>query len=231
MQNHGSHRRSNHARSAALLLSAAISSIGVYRAEATSFVATWVNPADGTWTTATNWSTNPNFPNNGLPGGADTYDAIIGATGAAYVVTLNSNITINTFTFNAASATLDQTSGVLSATSGIAIQAGVFRLGGGILGGTVSTSGGATLIATGGTLDGVTLSGEVDVAQQQPASLFINHDSAINGTLLVGNPGNAINGTVFFGAAALSIRPSPAPPISCWATPPTTPSSMPIRGR
>ena len=69
MQNHASRRRSNHDRSAALLLSAAISFIGAHRAEATSFSATWANATNGTWSTATNWSTNPNFPNNGSPGG------------------------------------------------------------------------------------------------------------------------------------------------------------------
>ena len=74
--------------------------------------------------------------------------------------------------------------------------------GGGIVGGTVSTTGGATVIATGGTLDGVTLNGEVDVGQQQPGTLHINHDSAINGTVLVGDPSNGSNGNVFFGAAA-----------------------------
>ncbi|MGH7936947.1 MAG: beta strand repeat-containing protein, partial [Bryobacteraceae bacterium] len=58
----------------------------------TVVTATWLHPADGNWTTATNWSSNPNFPNNGTPSNT-LYDAVIDATGAPYTVTLANAVT------------------------------------------------------------------------------------------------------------------------------------------
>ena len=116
--------------------------------------------------------------------------------GPAYTVTLNSNVTVDSLTLNSANATLNQTGGTLSAVNGISVQAGAFGLSGTVLNTTVATSGGSVITAYGGTLDGVTLNGEVDVAQQTQASLGINHDSTLNGTMLVGS---AVSGSVNFG--------------------------------
>ena len=50
--------------------------------------ANWLNPTSGTWNTPANWSSNPNFPNNGTPSNT-VYNAVIAATGAPYTVTLD----------------------------------------------------------------------------------------------------------------------------------------------
>ena len=49
--------------------------------------ANWAGPNSGNWTTASLWSTDPIFPNNG----GSTYDAIIDAAATPYTVTLNSS--------------------------------------------------------------------------------------------------------------------------------------------
>src|SRR5687768_11049203 len=61
----------------------------------------WLSAVNGTWSDASKWSTNPNYPNNGTPP-ATTYDAVIDAIGSAYVVTLNSNVTVDMLTLNSA---------------------------------------------------------------------------------------------------------------------------------
>src|ERR1700690_4048497 len=68
----------------------------------------------GNWTDPTQWTTNPNYPNNGTPAGTE-YDAVIDAPGAGpYTVTLNSNVTTDSVTLNSPNATLLETAGTLS---------------------------------------------------------------------------------------------------------------------
>ncbi len=85
--------------------------------------------------------------------------------------------------------------------------------GGTILGGSVTTTGGGSLIVSGsGTLDGVTVNGVLDVGNTYSANLTVTNGLVLNGTALVGNtnyPYGAIsfagsqtlggNGTVVFG--------------------------------
>ncbi len=68
--------------------------------------ATWVSALSGDWTDATNWSTDPVFPDNN----GTTFDVFITPTGAAYTVTLDAAITIDEFNMPSADATLDLTS-------------------------------------------------------------------------------------------------------------------------
>src|SRR3954453_7918153 len=59
-------------------------------------VASWLTAVDGSWTEASKWSTNPNYPTKGLPPGS-SYRAIIPqkGSGVVYTVTLNSDITLS----------------------------------------------------------------------------------------------------------------------------------------
>lgn len=62
----------------------------------------WLSAASDNWSNPVRWSTNPDIPNNG----ANTYHAIITATGASYGVTLDLPITVTDLTVNSADATL-----------------------------------------------------------------------------------------------------------------------------
>lgn len=76
--------------------------IGAGRAHGQT-TATWSTPTSGNWTTMTVWDTAPVFPNNNGP---NTYNAVIGVTGAAYSVTLDQDITIENFDLTSTDATL-----------------------------------------------------------------------------------------------------------------------------
>src|SRR5262249_35027007 len=77
---------------------AAAATLGVTHS-ADGITASWLIASNGNWTDPAQWSTNPNFPNNDTPAGTN-YDAVIGATGASYTATLNSNITVDSLLLN-----------------------------------------------------------------------------------------------------------------------------------
>src|SRR5262245_37693143 len=140
----GNHAKPVTRRRRNVLFGAAAMSMGLGTAMGASFTASWLLPADGTWSNSANWSTNPNAPNNGTPAGA-TYDAVIAATGASYTATLNSSITVDSLTLGDASATLNHTSGTFRAINGLNLTAGTYRLAGGTISNTTITSGGGSL--------------------------------------------------------------------------------------
>jgi hypothetical protein len=99
------------------------------RAGASEITSTWSGNS-GDWTDGTQWSTNPNYPNNGTPSGV-SYDALINAPGAgAYTVSLSTSITTDSVTLSSPNATLSQTGGTLTTTS-LNISAGTYSLSGG----------------------------------------------------------------------------------------------------
>lgn len=104
----------------------------------------WLNPADGLWTNALNWST-------GAPLDA-TFNAHINVAGALYVVTLDQDVGINDFEMLSADATLTLALANLAMQGGYVQQAG--RVTGGA-GSSVTIAGGTTL--RNATLDGVPL--------------------------------------------------------------------------
>lgn len=67
--------------------------------------AMWLTATSGSWTDATMWSTNPNFPNNGSPAGT-TYDARIAAVGSDYTVSLESSVTVDSLSIDSPNAKL-----------------------------------------------------------------------------------------------------------------------------
>src|SRR4051794_17593743 len=75
----------------------AAGALAVNTARALNVTDTWLTAATGAWTDPTKWSAGV-VPNNG----ADTYSVVIGATGAAYTVSLNTSDTVSDFTLNAA---------------------------------------------------------------------------------------------------------------------------------
>ena len=92
--------------------------------------------------------------------------------------------------------TLDNRSTTLALTE----ASGSWVLDGGtVLGGTITTAGGATLLVNNGTLDGVTLAGTLDVGNTvNGAELTVTNGLVLNGTALVGNPTNSTYGVVSF---------------------------------
>src|SRR4051812_33127918 len=95
----------------AMLASAAALVVGAISAPhyaAAQTTASWVNPLSALWEDAGFWSTNPVAPNNGSPNPTDTYNAIIGATGGNYTVTLGGTVVLNGLTLASPGATLSQ---------------------------------------------------------------------------------------------------------------------------
>ena len=129
----------------------------------------------GSWTDPTQWSTDPNYPNNGTPSGV-TYDAVINAPGTdPYTVTLNSNVTVDSVTMDSPSATFSQTGGTLT-TPVLNVAAGGYSLENGSLQGATLTASNAAIVSLGNsTVSNSTL--------DLPASAGVFFDSLINDTL------------------------------------------------
>ena len=163
-----------------------IAAIPIGPAAASDFSCVWTTGTSGFFNVAGNWSTcNGTIPNNG----GSTFDATIAAAGT-YTVTLNTAISLNNLTLNAAGATVDHTSGVLTMAPGgvINIQAGAYRLSGGtISGGTIQQTGsnGLQFTSSSGTLDGVTVRGTLDLSGTS------NRVRVINGLTLLTQAGAA----------------------------------------
>jgi fibronectin-binding autotransporter adhesin len=169
--------------------------------------ASWLSETSGNWSTASLWSTNPNYPNNGTPANVN-YDAYISATGGtAYTVTLNSNITVNSLTIGSANATLNDTGGTFQAGS-INLNAGTYELNGGTLSGSTVNLAGGSFTAEQGTLSGVSVSGG-DLNVLSSASLDVQNGLTITQHNLVLGSGSS---TYFDGASqtltALNVAPS-----------------------
>ena len=165
-----------------LLASAAAAGlVGVNSIAQAGTNATWVSTASGNWTTPSLWSTNPNYPNNDMPGGT-TYNAVISATGSAYASTVSGNITIDSLLLNSASATLKHISGTLTAGNGLTLQAGTYALSGsGTIQNTTVNGSGGQFTASGGSLDGVTLNADLHLLNG--ASVTVLNSFTLNSTI------------------------------------------------
>ncbi|MDQ6622854.1 MAG: hypothetical protein M3Y86_05140, partial [Verrucomicrobiota bacterium] len=175
--------------------------INLPQADATS---TWNAAVDGNWNDPTKWSSNPNYPNNGN-GGVATYAAVISATGAAYTVTLAVPITVESLLLSSANATLNHTANTFTATNGISLNAGTYRLNGGTISNTVVNVSGGTLAGAannGNLLTGVTVNGDLTLSASGARTKIAGgttfttaHLSGVN-TSLGFAPGQTLSGTV-----------------------------------
>ena len=142
--------------------------------------------SSGNWNNGTNWSTNPNFPNNGQPNSGDLYDVTLDNGGT---ITLNLPITIQKFTLS---------SGTVTGTNPLTANQ-LFTWGGGSLAGglTLNANGGILLSSSTVSLNGSTLnnaSGQSTTLSGGAQVAFLN--GAIwnnNGTFLAQNDNSLFN--------------------------------------
>lgn len=119
----------------------------------------WLSPSSGYWSTPGNWSTNPNYPNNGSPSGTN-YDVFLDAAGSTYNVILNSIVSVSNLTINSPDVRMrDDPLGVLNISGSLNVENGTFALDelGTLSNATVNVSGNGYFYATSGTLDHVTV--------------------------------------------------------------------------
>ncbi len=162
-------------------------------ARSADIVSTWSGAATATWADNANWTSVPGpdtFPNNG----ASTYDAVIDAVGAPYMVGLNTDIVVENLTIASADATLELQSGNLTA-SGVTLTGGVLRFfGGALLNTTVTPAGGSVEFgnSSGNRLDGATL--DADLLLDRPGGSWarLQNGASFSGDASIGAPdGNA----------------------------------------
>ncbi len=126
----------------------------VFTLNTTSPTVSWLNGVNGDWTgTPLDWSSGQ-APNA-------TSDVTIDAPGI-YTVTISTAVSAHSLLLNAAGATVSDI-GSLALGGLLTIQAGSFQLSGSIIGGTINDIG-SGLVAAGGTLDGVTYQGLLDLS-------------------------------------------------------------------
>jgi hypothetical protein len=150
-----------------LVLPMALAMIGVVpETQAANFSCNWNVNANGSWLTSALWSScNGAFPNNG---GGNTFDATIDT--GPYMVDLSSPVSIGALTIS--QNTLNNSS-TLTTSGGVVLG----YYGGTLRGGTYVGSGGtAVSVAPGayGTLDNVTLRGNLDLSANSATAYFVN---------------------------------------------------------
>jgi hypothetical protein len=121
------------------------------------------------------------------------------------IVDLSGTFTVaNIGVFNPSGGTINITGTLVNTNTTLALSPGtgswVLASGGAIQGGTVTTSGGTSLIVSAsGILNGVTINGTLDVGNTiDGANLAVTNGLTVNGTMLVGNPTNASWGRASF---------------------------------
>jgi hypothetical protein len=125
----------------------------------------WAGAVSGDWATGSNWS------GGVVPGAND--DVTIGLTGA-YTVHITTPVAANSLTINNPLVTVVD-NGSLSLTGALNLTAGTFNLatGGAIVGGTIIDSG-SHLSCNGGTLDGVTYQGQLNLTAGGQSVTIVN---------------------------------------------------------
>ena len=163
------------------------SSPAILAADVTS---TWSTATSGTWNVNGNWVNVPaqgGFPKNGN-GGVATYDATIGPAGSPYIVTLNTDVTVEDLLLNSANATLSHTSETLTATGAINLVAGKYSLAGGtIANSTVNATVPIDLSGAGGTLSGVTVNGDLSFLPGFNSKVVITGGTTFSTAHMAGN--------------------------------------------
>ena len=148
----------------------------------------WVG-GSGDWNTAANWST------GALPGTND--DVVIGSGPGITVTHSSGEHTVRSLMSQQA---FQLTGGTL-AVSNTAQVNNVLTISGGALAQATVLQGtnGASFVVAGGTLDGVTVNGTLDVGNSRNgANLTVTNGLTLNGTALVGNPTTEWFGLISF---------------------------------
>jgi hypothetical protein len=94
---------------------------------AATAISQWLSPTSGNWTTASNWSTNPFYPDNGQPNAGDQYQVLIDKTGAPYTVSLTPKPTVSSVTINSSDAHLQLVDGLT--TNSLNVTGGTVTVG------------------------------------------------------------------------------------------------------
>ncbi len=197
---------------------AAVSGSAIFsRADTT---ATWVSETSGDWTNTTQWSTAPNYPENGSPAGVN-YQALINATGGTpYTATIDSDVSVDGITINSADATVDQSSGTLTAGT-INIENGAYALEGGTISNTTFDVSNTDSFDIGtATLDGAAInmpaqsSNLIQVTNSlyvrngltgNNAELLLATDTGFGSTMYFDGPSQTVDGITIFGAQGANL--------------------------
>jgi hypothetical protein len=148
----------------------------------------WVG-GNGDWSAASNWN------GSKVPGLTD--DVVIDSLPSSQTITISSGD--NQVNSIVADGSIQITGGTLRVLTLFLSSESVMLNGGTVSGGTVQTASGTALIVKSGTLDGVTVNGDVDVGNSNNgAQLTVANGLVMNGTMLLGNPTNGMFGVVNF---------------------------------
>jgi hypothetical protein len=164
----------------------------VASADADANNVTWVKDADGSWTTASNWSSNP-----ALPGANDDVtidvpgDRLISLAGTQSVrnATIRERFSMGTGTLNLGGTLLFD-------------NAANFRFGGTIKGGTLQAGPNGALTVISLSLDNVTVNAPLNVLPMSAAAQGLGSDGSLvlNSTINVGSEDGTVAGSVNFGS-------------------------------
>ena len=141
----------------------------------------WTSGVSGDWGTAANWSP------SGVPNGTAAAATISVAGNYTVTIASSENFAVDTLSVNNPLATLN-IAGILGVTGSFSLESGTTVLSGTLIGGTIQTYSG-NLSATGGTLDGVTYQGPLDLSQAS-SWLYIKDGITLTGA------GGSGNGTI-----------------------------------
>ena len=202
-----------------VLLSLTCSLTTAASASAASTPATWLAPATSQWATATNWSTNPAYPNNSA---GTTYAPVINANGTSYIVYILSPVSVDSIALNAANATLSIQDTLNLSGGTFNLQAGTLQLkantitfaGSGALANATLVQSPGTQLDINGLLSNITLGSNLNF-DLSPTSLPNNSQVSIahgfnlnnhNITMIAGPSFADIDGVGFTGNGTITVN-------------------------
>ena len=160
--------------------------------------AAWLDAVDGSWTDATSWSTDPDFPDNGTPTPSDTYDVLIDAIdplGLPYVVTLDSAVSITSLRIDVGGASLAVQSSALTVSDAVSLVSGTFTAIDAVLSfENVVVSGGSFT-----TLDSMLSPGGLQLDTDDPSLYFESSTIQLMGDALLTTGSVVVDDTVVVG--------------------------------
>lgn len=163
--------------------------------QASAVTTEWVSATGGSWTTASNWSTSPYYPQNDTPLGT-TYDVVISGASSGRTISVSKSVTVNSIT--ALGATTLLSVGTMRALNGISIQAPCW-IPVGTLSQTVVSGTGVLQVGLSGTpypvLDAITLASTAALTRQ--GTLTITNGLTLQNGAITG-PDNAGTERVLF---------------------------------